>query len=123
MLRAVENGGGGRGSGRLKMAAHMRASLRSGKMRASALIVSNFTGRPRSAIRYGVLEGDTSAGADERIEPARRVEEVRLGLAHVKEDFGACRAAWLPAEQDQAEAEAGALPGGHPPAFGRGPPS
>ena len=73
VLRAVQNGGGGRESGRLKLAAHIGASLRSDKMGASAPILPHFAGRPRSAIRHGVLERGSSAGSDERTEQARRV--------------------------------------------------
>ena len=42
-------------------------------MGTSVPIFSNFAGRPRSAMRYGVLDRDPSAGADEGVEPAGRL--------------------------------------------------
>lgn len=40
-------------------------------------------------MRYGVLERGSSACADTRVEPARRLCGVRFGLAHVAEDLDA----------------------------------
>src|SRR5262249_793730 len=98
---------------------HIGSSLRSGIIRVSALKEPNDAGGPGSASRYGVLERGSSASADEGVEPARRDAEVRIGLAHVEEDLGACRAARLPAEQAAAEAEGGTGCGHHPPDPGR----
>src|SRR4051794_7256779 len=66
LLTAVQNGGAGAVSRRLKLVAHICASLRFGKIAASAVVLPIFAGRPRSAIRYGVLERSSSACADER---------------------------------------------------------
>jgi hypothetical protein len=73
LLRAFENGGAGQSRGRLNVAARMRATSVKRKMRASALILPSFAGRPRSANRHGVVDRGSSASADERIEPASRL--------------------------------------------------
>ena len=53
-------------------------------MEALASIFPSFTGRPRSAIRHGVLEGGSSAGADERVEQAWACAEYGLGWQTLK---------------------------------------
>ena len=73
LLTAFQSSGAGGVSRRSNLAAHKRASLEVEKMEALASIFSSFTGRPRSAIRHGVLERGSSAGADERVEQAWRL--------------------------------------------------
>jgi len=73
LLTAFQSAGAGGVSRRSNLAAHMCAVLEVGKMGALAPIFPNLAGRHRSAIRHGVLERGSSAGADERIEQAWRL--------------------------------------------------
>src|SRR3954470_7470187 len=102
------------------MAAHIGASLEDGKI-ATAAILPNFAGRPRSAIRHGVLERSSSARADEGDQQARRLRNVWPGVAHADEDPGARRAAWLSSDSAAGEAEASAIPADHSADSGRRP--
>ncbi|QDU59585.1 hypothetical protein Pan216_04160 [Planctomycetes bacterium Pan216] len=68
LLTAVENGGAGGVSRRLKIAALIHVLLRFGKMGALVPIVPEFARRRRSANRHGVVDGSTPAGADRRVE-------------------------------------------------------